>query len=321
MAPTLSIRTATAEEAEEYFHGWAVSEGWNPGIKDDVNQVFYNLDPEGFYVGTIADEENPDKQKVVAIVSNIRYGKDSSFLGYYIVAPEYRGKGFGLVMFQHALSQVKDRPCVGLDAVEEQVSNYQKSGFTVTAWRNERRTSSTDALVEKLASYETLEGKTILNASDVPIEQLYEMEERYNGWSRPVFVSEWVKFHTNSTQHGRFSVAVMEKGKVLGYGCTRPGVKTIIVGPLYAESPDVAKAILYKLAKLANEALTNPDNNYSPSIENIMDLDIASVNSQALTMFDELGMPNEFSTWRMWKGRKPEVDTNGIYALTSVAIG
>lgn len=321
MAPTLTIRTATAEEAEEYFYGWAVSEGWNPGVKDDIIQVFYNLDPEGFYVGTIAEEENPEKQKVVAIVSNLRYGKDSSFVGYYIVAPEYRGKGFGLALFQHALSQVKDRPCVGLDAVEQQVSNYQKSGFTVTAWRNERRTGSTEGLIEKLASYGNLEGKTILNASDVPIEQLHEMEEKYNGWSRPGFVSEWIKFHTDNAQHGRFSVAVMEKGKVLGYGCARPGVETTLVGPLFAESPDVAKAILYKLAKLTIDAPANPDNGFPPSVKNTIDLDVAGANSQALAMYDELDMPNEFSTWRMWKGRKPEVDTNGIYALASVAIG
>ncbi|CAO3693136.1 unnamed protein product [Umbelopsis ramanniana] len=321
MAPNLSIRIATAEEATTYFHGWAVSEEWNPGYKDDIEQVFYNLDPEGFYVGTIAEDENPDKQKIVAIVSVIRYGTDSAFVGYYIVAPEYRGKGYGRDLFQHALNQVKDRPFVGLDAVEEQVHNYQKSGFTVTAWHNERRTGPAEALIKKLASYETLEGKTILNASDAPIEQLYEMEERYDGWSRPVFVSEWIKFNTNSAQHGRFSVAVMEKGKVLGYGCSRPGVKTILVGPLFAESPDVAKAILYKLAKLTTEAFANPDNQIPPSVKNIIDLDVCGVNSQALTMYDELGMPNECTTWRMWKGKKHEVDTNGIYALTSVAIG
>jgi GNAT superfamily N-acetyltransferase len=322
MAPTVSVRSCTAEEASEYFYKWPLDEEWNPGNQGhDLNQVYYNLDPDNFFVGTIAEDGCPDKEKVVGIVSAVRYGKDSAWVGFYIVAPEYRGKGYGLAVFQHALNQVEDRPCVGLDAVPEQVHNYKKSGFTISSWENERRTGSAHAVVEKLSSFETLEGKTITNASDVPIEQLYTLEERYNGWNRPVFVSEWIKFHSNNAHHGRFSVAVMENGQVLGYGCVRPAITSFRVGPLFAESPDVAKAILYKLAKLTSEALAQPDNTIAPSVKNTIDIDVAAINPQAIAMFNELDMPNTFTTLRMWKGRQPEIDANGIFAVTSVEVG
>ncbi|KAG2180328.1 hypothetical protein INT44_003330 [Umbelopsis vinacea] len=320
MAPIVSVRPCTVEEASEYFFKWPRDEQWNPGNQGhDLNQVYYNLDPQSFFVGTIAGDGGAET--VVSIVAVVRYGKDSAFVGFYIVAPEHRGKGYGLTVFQHALNHVEDRPCVGLDAVMEQVHNYKKSGFTIVSWENERRTGSADVIVERLSSFETLEGKMIKNACDVPIGELYRLEEKYNGWNRPVFVSEWIKFHSNNAKYGRFSVAVMEEGKVLGYGCVRPAITSFRVGPLFAQSPDVAKAILYKLAKLATEALAQPDSDITPSVKPVFDIDIPIVNPQVVALFDELDMPNTFTTLRMWKGRKPEVDTDGIFAIATCEVG
>ncbi|KAH8553856.1 acyl-CoA N-acyltransferase [Umbelopsis sp. PMI_123] len=322
MAPSVSVRQCTAEEVVEYFYKWPRQEQWNPGADGyDLSQVYYRSDPNGFFLGTIEEDGSPDIQQVVSIISAVRYGKDSAWVGFYIVAPEYRGKGYGLATFQQALCKLRDRPCIGLDGVLQQVENYKKSGFTVVSWENERRSGSADTILEKLSSFETLEGKNMVNASDVPIEALNELEKRYNGWDRPFFVSEWIKFHTNNAQHGRFSIAVVEKGKVLGYGCVRPAITSFRVGPLFAESVEVAKSILYKLAKLTSEATTQPDSKIRSSVKNVVDVDVPKVNSQAVALFDELDMRNTFTTLRMWKGKQPEVDENGIYGVTTLEVG
>jgi hypothetical protein len=38
-------------------------------------------------------------------------------------------------------------------------------------------------------------------------------------------------------------------------------------------------------------------------------------------MFDDLDMANTFSTLRMWKGKQPKVDVDGIYGVTTLEVG
>lgn len=38
-------------------------------------------------------------------------------LGFYIVSPAHRGKGYGLKVLNAGIDHLKDLPCVGLDGV------------------------------------------------------------------------------------------------------------------------------------------------------------------------------------------------------------
>ena len=40
---------------------------------------------------------------LAAVISAVRYGDHFGFLGFYIVAPDYRGQGYGYRIWQHAL--------------------------------------------------------------------------------------------------------------------------------------------------------------------------------------------------------------------------
>ncbi len=53
---------------------------------------------------------------------------DFGFLGFYIAAPEARGKGYGWATWQAAMERLAGRT-VGLDGVVAQQENYRKSGF------------------------------------------------------------------------------------------------------------------------------------------------------------------------------------------------
>src|SRR4051812_27897558 len=112
------VRAATPHETH-LFHAWADREGWNPGRHD--GPCFFEADPAGFFVGELAGEP-------VACISCVRYGEAFGFLGQYIVAPEHRGKGFGLRVWSAGIAHLGSRN-VGLDGVLAQVPNYEKSGF------------------------------------------------------------------------------------------------------------------------------------------------------------------------------------------------
>ena len=81
-----TIRKMRESEAQIALD-WAAKEGWNPGLNDA--QIFYNTDPEGFFIGEYEGE-------IVAVGSALCYDDNYAFCGLYIVAPEHRGKGFSL---------------------------------------------------------------------------------------------------------------------------------------------------------------------------------------------------------------------------------
>jgi Acetyltransferase (GNAT) family len=65
---------------------WAAAEGWNPGLSDAA--CFSAVDPEGFWIGEF-------RGMPAATISVVNYDDHFSFLGFYIVRPDLRGRGYG----------------------------------------------------------------------------------------------------------------------------------------------------------------------------------------------------------------------------------
>ncbi|MGO9236597.1 MAG: GNAT family N-acetyltransferase [Methylocella sp.] len=89
-SPKLVVRRM-AESELNLALDWAAAEGWNPGLHDA--ECFYAADPGGFFLGEFADGEP------LGCVSAIAYDKHYGFLGFYMVKPQYRGRGFGLQLW------------------------------------------------------------------------------------------------------------------------------------------------------------------------------------------------------------------------------
>jgi RimJ/RimL family protein N-acetyltransferase len=89
------IRNMTPDEVERIAVEWAAKEGWNPGIYDAP--CFYAADPKGFFAGFLGDEP-------IACISAVAYDPDFAFIGFYIVNPEHRGKGYGLKIWNAAIA-------------------------------------------------------------------------------------------------------------------------------------------------------------------------------------------------------------------------
>ena len=106
---------------------WAAVEGWNPGLGDAA--CFATVDAEGFFIGELDGA-------AAATISCVNYDDRFAFLGFYIVRPDLRGRGYGLRVWNAAVEHAGDR-IIALDGVVAQQDNYKKSGFTL-AYRNIR---------------------------------------------------------------------------------------------------------------------------------------------------------------------------------------
>ena len=69
-------------------------------------------EPGGFLIGELRDEP-------VGCISAVSYGGRYGFIGLYIVRPEYRGRGYGLRLWQAAMARLEGHN-VGLDGVVAQ---------------------------------------------------------------------------------------------------------------------------------------------------------------------------------------------------------
>lgn len=208
---------------------WAQQEGWNPGRCD--SQCFYPTDPHGFFMGFIDNQP-------VASISAVAYNNRFGFIGFYIVSPKYRGRGYGLKIWQYALTYLDHRN-IGLDGVVAQQENYTKSGFTFAY--NHIRYQYTPVILGNPVSRRTPESKTkeytsgnILQLNKVPFPDVLAYDSQLFPAPRPQFLKCWI------TQPGHISLGYIHNGKLAGYGIIRPCVKGYKIGPLFANNETIA---------------------------------------------------------------------------------
>lgn len=96
--------------------------GWNQSEQDWMNILA--LEPEGCWVYE-ADG------KVAGSTTAICYGQDLAWIGMVLVLPEFRGRGHGRALMEHALQYLQGRGvrAIRLDATEMGHPLYEKLGF------------------------------------------------------------------------------------------------------------------------------------------------------------------------------------------------
>jgi ribosomal protein S18 acetylase RimI-like enzyme len=262
---------------------WAAREGWNPGLHDAV--PFHATDPEGFLLGTLDGEP-------VAVVSAVRYGTDFAFLGFYIVAPEQRGRGFGWAVWQAALAHMRGRT-VGLDGVVAQQDNYRRSGF-VLAHRNMR--------YEGVVAHAAIVSSQLVALGAVPEAQLFAYDRLCFPAPRAAFLRAWI------TAPASVALGALQDGQLAGYGVARPCRSGWKIGPLFADTPALAGALLDGL--LARLPVGVP-----------FFLDIPGSNPAAAALVQGRGMRLVFETARLYLGPAPALDPTRIFGITSFELG
>ncbi|WP_170391001.1 GNAT family N-acetyltransferase [Ruegeria arenilitoris] len=282
------IRTLTAEELRHAVD-WAGREGWNPGHEDAI--CFRSTDPDGFLGGFLDGE-------MIASVSAVNYDDAFSFLGFYIVRPEFRGSGHGLEIAQHALAHCTGRN-MGLDGVVEQQDNYRKSGF-VFAYNNYRFSGTVSGILSSPP-------KTSIEVA--PLGGLSEDLRIYDRAlfpaHRDAFLTEWL------SAPGHISRVCIQKGRIAGYATLRSCLNGYKVGPLFADDPDIAQALL--AAVLAEV----PADHHSSEVY----VDMPQPNAAAFALADALGLEKVFETARMYSDHEPDIDLNRVFGVTTFELG
>jgi GNAT superfamily N-acetyltransferase len=133
-----NIRRARESEVQLYID-WGNSSGWN--MNPFITQNFHKEYPDGWFLGEISESTDDRRKvdsdinrKVIALLYCTKYPSKIGFIGYFMVSPEYRGKGYGHRLFQFVLDNFlfnSENPCsaAGLFSASSAESYYRKFGF------------------------------------------------------------------------------------------------------------------------------------------------------------------------------------------------
>ena len=278
----LTIRTMTRADLDLAV-GWAAAEGWNPGLRDA--DAFFATDPEGFLIAELDGEP-------IGCISAVCHGETFGFLGFYIMRPEFRGRGHGIAIWRRAMERFGDR-VVGLDGVVAQQDNYRKSGF-VLEHRNIRYGAA------KPVAPQVVPGLDIVPLAAIPHAELAEYDRPLFPVPRDAYLRAW------TTTPGHVGIAVRKAGALAGYGMVRPCHDGAKIGPLFADDPQTARALFAALLRQAPGAVY---------------LDLPAPNADAIAMAEAAGMTPGFETARMYTGQAPKLPLDRIYGVTTFELG
>lgn len=260
---------------------WAAAEGWNPGLDDAA--CFATVDTDGFLIGEIDGAP-------AATISCVNYDTRFSFLGFYIVRPDLRGRGYGLRIWNAAIARAGAR-VIGLDGVVAQQRNYRKSGF-VRAYANIRYGG---VLAAQGAP------RDIVPLEDVPFATVAASDATVFPAPRNAFLRAWIG------APGHAGRALLRDGELAAWGVIRPCRTGYKIGPLVADDRGAAEAILMALIADVGGAE--------------IFLDIPEINAEALVLATSLGLAPVFETARMYTGPVQPLRLERVFGVTTFELG
>lgn len=267
---------------------WAAEEQWNPGLADRAH--FLAQDPEGFLLGRLDG-------RPVSAVSVVAYDAAYAFLGFYLVRPELRGRGYGLATWRAGLEHAGSRT-VGLDGVVAQQDGYRKSGFTFA-----HRTLRYSGVPTTGPSTGALTGDLVeIGEDDVDLAHAAaDYDRQCYPADRAGFVTRWV----SAPHHTAY--ACTRDDRVRGYGVIRPARSGHRIGPLFADTAEDAAALFDALAA-------------SAAGSNVM-LDVPETNQAGLSLAKSRGLEEVFETARMYTGPIRPLSDRKIFGVTTLELG
>src|SRR5262245_24462609 len=279
---TFAISVGSADDVQRMAR-WAGDEGWNPGNTDA--HAFFTADPGAFLIGHLDGEPQ-------VCISVVKYGRDLGFLGFYIARPAVRGKGYGIQLWRAGMARLEGRN-VGLDGVVAQRANYRKSGFR-NAWNNVRHEGARPTAPLPV-------GVRLVDARGIPFDKLASYDRRFFPEARDSFLASWVSLPE------RAAMAAIRDGELADFAVMRICQAASRVGPLFADSPEIAAALVSALAdRMDAKAVA---------------IDMPDINKPALTLAERMGLKPSFETARMYTGPMPKVDYAGLFGVTSLELG
>lgn len=275
----MTVRNMSLRDLETVLD-WAAAEGWNPGMDDAA--AFFAADPKGFFV---AEKDG----RLAAAISVVNHSDRFAFLGLYICLPEFRGRGIGFALWEHALRHAGERT-IGLDGVPDQQANYRRSGFERAS-----ETARFEGAVSPVANTALRPARE----SDLPALKANCFSA--NGYRMDAFLSAWFQPTANR------QTLVWDGGSgPTGFATWRRCRDGIKIGPLVADRLYVATNILHAIAA------AHPGETFVIDVPRDMGALADHCRSE--------GMVCSFSTARMYRGPQP-VTGDAIRTIATLELG
>jgi len=288
MPDSLAIRSMTRAEVDALVD-WAAREGWNPGLHDA--ELFWATDPEAF----IAAELDGALIGGGAITS---YDGEFGFMGFFIVRPEFRGRGLGNVLWQarreRLLARLRPGASIGMDGVFDMQGYYAKSGFAFS-----HRNLRFRAAVARASPPGVAEDVVALSA--FPFDELAAYDRACFPAPRANFLKGWI------VQADALALGLRRGGKLAGYGVVRRCRDGCKIGPLFADDAAAATALYARLAGSAAGGAVY--------------LDAPENNPAAMALVSAHQMDEVFGCARMYLGPPPKVAQERVFGVTTFELG
>lgn len=288
MPEALDIRNMTRAEVDTLVD-WAAREGWNPGRHDA--ELFWATDRDAFIAAELGGE-------LIGGGAITSYGGEFGFMGFFIMRPEYRGRGLGNRLWQarreRLLTRLRPGASTGMDGVFDMQGYYAKGGF-VFSHRNLRFRA-------EVAQPPAQSGnEDVVALAAVSFDQVAAYDRLCFPAPRPTFLKGWI------TQADARALGLRRGGKLCGYGVVRRCREGCKIGPLFADDAAAANALY---ARLAGFAAGGP-----------IFLDAPENNPAAMALVREHGMTEVFGCARMYLGAKPAMSEERVFGITTFELG
>ncbi len=279
---TYSIRRMNRSEVDMAVD-WAEAEGWNPGNHDA--ECFYAADPNSFFLGLLDDEP-------VGMVSAVAYGDSYGFMGFYIVKPEIRNRGYGVQLWDEGLKYLGNRT-IGLDSVRPDL---------VAGRKPEYQSAYTNYRFKWIKDEQWPVNPEVIHLDQVPFPTLAAYDYEVFAFSREDFLKCWI------SRPGAVALGLMQENKLSAYGVIRECREGFKIGPLFADNRDYARILF--------QALTSGVDMGVPVF-----LDTPRINPDAVEIAQSYGMTEVFRTTRMYNRDAPTLPLEKWFGVTSFELG
>ena len=272
---------------------WARQEGFTPGSGDVA--IYRQTDRQGIWVGWLGAER-------IGCIAGVRYTAEYGFIGLYLVRPEWRGRGYGLQLWRHAMEHLADLPCIGVEAAIDRIDDYSRWGFEPATATTRWQAIADGGLPPPSAAPR---GWQLLEGASIPEMAVQCFDAQREPSPRPHFLSQWL-------QHPAGTVLALIDGDGVchGFGRIRPCLlvrgEGWRIGPLMAETPEAASLLLQGLLH------RHPG---------VVLIDAPGGNPAAAAVLEQLAFEPIGTTQRMYRGPAPAVSLRDVYGLACLELG
>ena len=225
----------------------------------------------------------------IGCISAVRYSNDYGFIGLFIIEEEFRKQWFGAYLARTALSYLGKRN-IGLDGMPDRIESYERIGFKL-AYRILRFEGIAQGKITK----------NLVDANEIPFVDLAKYDTKMFSAERHEFLKCWINQPESS------SYCVMKDNTIKGYGVIRKAIDGFKIGPLFADTPEIAETLFIALSSCApNEKIY---------------IDVPETNKEALALIKRFRMQMSFESVRMYSKKQPSFPVRNVYGITSSELG